>query len=89
MGKKLVTLNTCNIYEKDKKFGWISEKPYPTQVSFLLKLDHNSTELTWIVESEETGIVQLAKPLLVRQTKESMRKSLVHLKDFLQNRRIT
>jgi hypothetical protein len=89
MGKKLVTLNTCNIYEMDNKFGWISEKPFLTQVTFLLKPDHNTTELTWIVESEETGIVQLAEPLLVRQTVESIRKSLVHLKDFLQNQRTT
>ena len=27
LGKKLVTLNMCNIYEKNKKFGWKSENP--------------------------------------------------------------
>src|SRR6266542_493054 len=25
LGKKLVILNTCNIYEKNRKFGWKSE----------------------------------------------------------------
>jgi hypothetical protein len=85
-GRKLVTLNTCNIYETNKKFGWVSEKPFPTQVTFLLGSDQDSTKLTWIVESEETGIVQLAEPLLIKQTNEMMRKSLIRLKAYLETR---
>lgn len=86
-GKKLVTLNTCNIYEKNKKFGWVSEKPFPTQVTLTLEPEQASTKLTWIVESEETGIVQMAEPLLVKQTNEMIRKSLVRLKEYLRTRK--
>lgn len=85
-GKKLVTLNTCNIFEKNRKFGWKSERPYPSQVTFLLEPDHNSTKLTWTVESEEAGIVQLAEPLLIRQTEEMIRKSFGSLNKLLQAR---
>ena len=87
-GKKLVTLNTCNIFEKNKKFGWVSEKPFRSQVTFLLGSNHDSTKLTWIVESKEAGIVQLAEPLLVKQTNEMIRKSLVRLKEYLQGKNI-
>jgi len=88
LGKKLVTLNTCNIYEKNRKFGWRSEKPYPAQVSFVLEHGQGFTKLTWVVESREAGIVQLAEPLLVKQTNEIMQKSLVRLKEYLQTRNI-
>jgi len=87
-GKKLVTLNTCNIYEKNKKFGWVSEKPFPTQVTFLLESNHDSTKISWIVESEEAGIVQLAEPMLIKQTNEMIRKSLVCLKAYLQDKKL-
>lgn len=87
-GRKLVTLNTCNIFEKNRRFGWKSEKPYPTQVTFLLEPDHGSTKLTWTVDSEEAGIVQLAEPLLVKQTNEMIRKSLVRLKAYLQDKKL-
>jgi hypothetical protein len=73
-GKKLVTLNTCNIFEKNKKFGWVSKKPFLTQVTLTLEPVQDSTKLTWIVKSEETGIVQMAEPMLVKQTKAMMRK---------------
>ncbi len=86
LGKKLVTMNTCNIYEKNKKFGWVSKKPFPTQVTFLLGSDQDSAKLTWIVESEETGIVQMAEPMLVKQTNVMMRKSLIGLKEYLRAR---
>ena len=88
LGKKLVTLNTCNIYDKNKKFGWKSEKPFPAQVTLLLDPDHDSTQLTWIVESEEAGIVQLAEPLLIKQTNETIRKSLIRLKEYLQAKKL-
>jgi len=84
LGKKLVTLNTCNIFDKNRRFGWSSKKPFSSQVTFLLEPDHDSTTLTWTVEFEETGIVQLAEPLLVRQTEEMIRKSLGRLKEYLQ-----
>ncbi len=86
LGKKLVTLNTCNIYEKNRKFGWKSEKPFSAQVMLLLESDQCSTKLTWRVESEEVGIVQLAEPLLVRQTNEMIRKSVVRLKAFIRTK---
>jgi len=88
LGKKLVTLNICNMYEKNKKFGWKSEKPFPAQVILLLEPDQDSTKLTWIVESEEAGIVQLAEPLLIKQTDQMIRKSLVQLKEYLRTRNI-
>ncbi len=50
LGRKLVTLNTFNIFEKNKKFGWLSKKPFHSQVTFLLELGQNSTKLTWIKE---------------------------------------
>jgi hypothetical protein len=84
LGKKLVTINTCNLYERNGKFGWITEKPFPAQVTFLLESEGDKTKLTWIVESEEAGIVQLAEPLLVKQTNEMIQKSLIRLKAFLE-----
>jgi hypothetical protein len=84
LGKKLFILNTCNLYEENKKFGWISEKPFPSQVTFLLESEGEKTKLTWMVGSEEAGIVQLAEPLLVKQTNEMIQKSLLRLKVYLQ-----
>jgi len=86
LGKKLVTLNTCNIYEKNRKFGWKSEKPFRTQITLLLEPGHDSTKLTWVVESEEAGIVQLAEPLLIKQTDEMIQKSLIRLKIFIRTK---
>jgi hypothetical protein len=86
LGKKLVTLNTCNLYEKNRKFGWKSEKPFATQVTLLLKPDRELTALIWIVESEEAGIVQLAEPILIRQTEELIRKSLRRLKAYIKTK---
>jgi hypothetical protein len=86
-GRKLVTLNTCNIYEENKTFGWVSKKPFPTQVTLTLEPEQDSTKLTWIVELEETGIVQMAEPLLVRQTEEMIRMSLIRLKTYLQDKK--
>jgi len=83
-GKKLVTANTCNIYVKDKVFGWKSEKPFPAQVMLLLESRRCSTKLTWTVESEGVGIVQMAEPLLVRQINAMIHKSLVRLNEYLQ-----
>jgi hypothetical protein len=84
-GKKLVTINTCNLYERNRKFGWITEKPFLAQVTFLLEPDEDRTKLTWMVESDEAGIVQLAGPLLNKQTNEMIQKSLIGLKTYLQN----
>jgi hypothetical protein len=84
LGKKLVTVNTCNLYEINEKFGWITEKPFLAKVTFLLESEGDITILTWTVESEETGIVQLAEPLLVKQTIEMIQKSLIRLKAFLE-----
>jgi hypothetical protein len=86
-GKKLVTLNTCNIFEKNKKFGWVSKKPFLTQVTLTLEPVQDSTKLTWIVKSEETGIVQMAEPMLVKQMKATMQKSLLRLKAYFQDRK--
>jgi hypothetical protein len=88
LGKKLVTLNTCNIYEKNRNFGWKSEKPFSAQVTFLLEPAQDSTTLTWTIESEEVGIVQLVEPLLIKQIDEMIQKSLVRLKEYLQERNI-
>ncbi len=87
LGRKLVTLNTCNVYEKNRKFGWVSKKPFLSQVMFLLAPDHDSTKLTWIVESEEMGIVQMAEPLLVKQTKEMIGKSLIRLTRYIKTKK--
>ena len=67
LGKTLVTLNTCNVYEMNRKFGWKSKKPYPTQISLLLEPDPGFTKLIWTVESQGAGIVQLAEPVLINQ----------------------
>lgn len=87
LGKKLITLNTCNIYEKNTKFGWKSAKPFQSQVMFFLESNSDITKLTWTVQSEEAGIVQLAEPLLVKQTEEMIRKSLTGLKGYLNTRK--
>jgi hypothetical protein len=83
LGKKLVLVNTCNIYEKNRKFGWRTEKPFLAQVTFLLEPERDGTRLTWRFESEESAIVQLAEPLLNRQTNEMIRKSLTRLRAYL------
>lgn len=43
LGKKLVTLNTCNIYEQNREFGWKSEKPFTTEVTLSLESNQVST----------------------------------------------
>ena len=87
-GKKLVLVNTCNIYEKNRMFGWKTEKPYLAQVTLFLQPDVDETKITWVVESEQTGIVQLAEPLLIKQTNEMIQKSLTRLDLFLQARNV-
>jgi hypothetical protein len=42
----------------------------------------------WTVESEEAGIVQMAEPLLVKQTNAMIRKSLIRLKAYLQDKKL-
>ena len=86
LGKKLVTSNTCNLYEKNRKFGWRSEKPFLSQVTLLLEPEGERTRLTWMVESDDAGIVQLAEPLLIKQTDEMIRKSLVRLRAYIKTR---
>jgi len=84
VGKRLITLNTCNLYEKNKKFGWHTEKPYPAQVTILLEPGQEITKLTWKVESEAVGIVKMVEPLLTRQTSHMIQHSMNRLKDFIQ-----
>jgi hypothetical protein len=79
-------MNTCSIYQKNKRFGWKSEKPFLAQVTLLLEPEKEGTRLPWTVESEETGIVQLVEPLLIKQTYEMLRKSLVRLKAYIKTR---
>ncbi|HEX9333460.1 MAG TPA: hypothetical protein VF896_16325 [Anaerolineales bacterium] len=66
-----------------KNYKWKPEKPFSSQVTLLLEPVEDATRLTWMVESDEGGIVQLAEPLLIKQTNEMMRKSLVRLKAYL------
>jgi hypothetical protein len=42
--------------------------------------------LAWIVEYDAAGIVQLAEPLLVRQTNAIIQRSLIGLKVYMQGR---
>lgn len=88
LGRKLVTLNMCNIFITNRVFGWKSEKPFHAQVMLILEPFGEITKLTWTVESEEVGTVQLVEPLLVRQTDEMIQKSLVRLKVYLQTRKL-
>ena len=67
-------------------FGWKTEKPYLAQVTLLLQPVTDGTKITWSVESKQTGIVQLAEPLLIKQTNEMIQKSLIRLNLFLQVR---
>lgn len=85
-GKKLVLVNTCNIYEKNRMFGWKAETPYRAQVTLLLQPEEDDTKITWSVESEQADIEQLAEPLLIKQTNDMIRKSLISLNLFLQLR---
>lgn len=85
-GKRLFLLNTCNIYETNRKFGWKTEKPFLAQVTFLLEADKGVTKLTWSIESDEGGIVQLTEPLLIKQTDLIIRNSFARLKKYLQSR---
>ena len=85
LGKKLAILNTCNIYEANRKFGWKTEKPFPTQVTFLIEPYSDITKFTWTVQSEDAGIVQLVEPMLIKQTQEMIQKSLIRLNMYLQD----
>ena len=84
LGKKLVTLNTCNIYERSRRFEWKSKKPFAAQITLLVEPYQNLTKLTWTVESGELGTIQLTEPLLIKQTEEMTQKSLVRLKEYMQ-----
>lgn len=84
LGRRLVTSNECNVYETDRKFGWLTEKPLSSQITLTLEPEKDSTKLTWSVQSEATGIAQLAEPLLVKETKEAIQKSFSGLRAYLQ-----
>jgi len=84
LGRRLITSNECNVYETSHKFGWITEKPITSQITLSLEPEQDSTKLTWSVESEATGIAQLAEPLLVKETKARIQKSFSGLKAYLQ-----
>lgn len=85
LGKKLAIVNICNIYEANRKFGWKTEKPFPTQVTFLIEPYSDITKFTWTVQSEDAGIVQLVEPMLIKQTQEMIQKSLIRLNMYLQD----
>jgi carbon monoxide dehydrogenase subunit G len=80
MGKTFVSANVCNVFESKRKFGWISGKPFVSQVNFVLEPAGDLTRLEWVIEAEEAGIVQLAEPLLERLIREMLVRSLVRLK---------
>ena len=84
LGRRLVTSNECNLYKKNQVFGWITEKPITSQITLSLQPEKDSTKLTWSVESEATGIAQLAEPLLVKETKDRIQKSFSGLKASLE-----
>ena len=84
LGRRLVTSNECNVYEANRKFGWLTEKPLSSQITLSLQPEKDSTKLTWRVETEATGIAQLAEPLLIKETKDTIEKSFSGLKAYLQ-----
>ena len=84
LGRRFVTSNECNLYKKNQVFGWITEKPITSQITLSLQPEKDSTKLTWSVESEATGIAQLAEPLLVKETKDRIQKSFSGLKACLE-----
>ena len=83
LGRRLLTSNECNVCETNRKFGWITGKPISSQITLSLEPDKDSTKLTWSVESEATGIAQLAEPLLVKETKDRIQKSFSGLNVYL------
>jgi hypothetical protein len=84
LGRRLVTFNECNVFKKNQIFGWVTEKPITSQITLSLRPEKDSTNLTWSVESEAIGIAQLAEPLLVKETKDRIQKSLSGLKTYLE-----
>ncbi|HLF72891.1 MAG TPA: hypothetical protein VI524_00975, partial [Anaerolineales bacterium] len=83
LGRRLVTSNECNVCETNRKFGWITGKPISSQITLSLEPEKDSTKLTWTVESEATGIAQLAEPLLIKETKDRIQKSFNGLTVYL------
>ena len=84
LGRRLATSNECNVYETNRTFGWITEKPITSQITVSLQPEKDSTKLIWSVESEATGIALLAEPLLVKETKDRIQKSFNGLNVYLQ-----
>jgi hypothetical protein len=84
LGRRLLTSNEYNVCETNRKFGWITGKPISSQITLSLEPDKDSTKLTWSVESEATGIAQLAEPLLMKETKDRIQKSFSGLNVSLQ-----
>ena len=85
LGRRLVTLNECNLYQTNQTFGWITRKPIMTQVVLALQPVKIATNLAWSFESESTGIAQLTEPLLVKETAERIQKSFRRLRIYLQS----
>ena len=83
LGRRLVTSNECNVYETNRKFGWLTEKPISSQITLSLQPEKESTKLVRLVESEATGIAQLAEPLLIKETKDRIQKSFNGLTVYL------
>ncbi len=83
MGKAFVTANVCNAFEPNRRFGWQSGKPFVSQFTYELEPVGRATRLDWTVDAEETGIVQLAEPLVERQIRTMLERSLARLQAFL------
>lgn len=67
---------------KNCRFGWVTGKPLSFQTTFFLQPESDSTRLRCGMEWEATGVAQMAEPLLVKETREQIAKSLAGLKAY-------
>jgi carbon monoxide dehydrogenase subunit G len=84
MGRDLDSNMRVNVYEPGQKFGFVSDKPIPMQITFTLEPQAGGTRLTATADVEPGGLFKFAGPMLSRTAKGMLEKDVQSLKATLE-----
>jgi hypothetical protein len=86
MGRRLEALVELTSFEQNKQFAYKSlSKSLPFNQTFLFETTAEGTQLTSLFEMETSGLMGLAKPLIVSSLKRDMSADFATLKNLLEN----
>jgi len=72
LGMNMSSSNECNVFEVDRKFGLKTSKPISSQMTLVLEPNREATQLTWTVESNQTGFFKLPESLLIKGINDTL-----------------